>query len=309
MIYTITLNPSIDCYLKIGKPLMFDEVNRADEEVYKTGGKGINVSNDLSLLGISSTAIALLGGFTGRYIQESLSSNSLIKVCAIPIEGSNRINVKIHQDHKAICVNGKGPRVNECVQEDIINALSSLTDDDWVMVCGSSIKGFDGDFFSKIADIVHIRRAKLVVDMENLTLEQLKDYRPYLIKPNLYELQLIMKESNITSDNVVSYLSKACENGPENILVSMGADGAILATCDGFYQLIQPNDVAVNKVGAGDAMLAAFVGKCSEGCSFEESLCWAGAAGNAVASTLEDADLKLIQDYLPKMSVNKIEKD
>jgi len=306
MIYTITLNPSIDCYLKIEQPLMLDEVNRADEEIFKIGGKGINVSLDLSMLKIQSTAIVLLGGFTGEYISQCLARNEYIQVKRIPIDGRNRINVKIHQDHKAICVNGKGPEGNPEVQQEIMNALSSLTGNDWVMICGSSIQGFEEGFLQKIADMAHAHGAKLIMDMENLTVQQLEDYHPYLIKPNLYELQLMLGSTKISADSVAGILQGRESLGADNLLVSMGAQGAILAAKDGIYQLIQPNDVAVNKVGAGDAMLAAYIGKLSCGCSESEALRWAGAAGNAVASTLEDIDIQMIESYLARMSVRRI---
>ena len=142
--------------------------------------------------------------------------------------------------------------------------------------------------------------------MEQVTMEQLKECRPYLIKPNLYELQLLMKNNKINESNIEEYLKKANEMGIENILVSLGKDGAVLSNAQGIYKLEQPRTVLVNKVGAGDAMLASFIGKLSQGYSFEEALQCGGAAGNATASKLEDITLRDIEGYLLQMKVKKV---
>ena len=107
-------------------------------------------------------------------------------------------------------------------------------------------------------------------------------------------------------ENIEEYLRKANALGIENILVSLGKDGAVLSNAQGIYKLEQPRTVLVNKVGAGDAMLASFIGKLSQGYSFEEALQWGGAAGNATASKLEDITLRDIEGYLLQMKVKKV---
>lgn len=94
MIYTITLNPAIDYFITLNETLLVDEVNRGSHEIYKAGGKGLNVSKILSVLNIPSKAIAVLGGFTGQYIQDSFSKDSNIEMIPIPVDGMNRINMK-----------------------------------------------------------------------------------------------------------------------------------------------------------------------------------------------------------------------
>ena len=115
-----------------------------------------------------------------------------------------------------------------------------------------------------------------------------------------------MKNNKINESNIEEYLRKANALGIENILVSLGKDGAVLSNTQGIYKLEQPRTVLVNKVGAGDAMLASFIGKLSQGYSFEEALQWGGAAGNATASKLEDITLRDIEGYLLQMKVKKV---
>jgi len=299
MIYTITLNPAIDYFITISGKLMTDEVNRGDHEIFRAGGKGLNVSRVLSKLGIPSTAIAVLGGFTGRYIEESYASDPKIHVCVIPVDGTNRINVKAHHDDTSFCINGSGPQATEETKKKLLQELEKVCAEDIVMLNGSMMRGFEDDFINEIATAVHSRKAKFIVDMEQITPERLKECRPFLIKPNLYEFQIMMNDDSIRLANIESYLRELQKEGIENILVSLGPDGAVLASKEKLVFMDQPHTPFINKVGAGDAMLAAFIGKLSEGASPEEALRYGGAAGNATASKIEEITSADITEFLP----------
>ncbi len=305
MIYTITLNPAIDYFITLNETLLVDEVNRGSHEIYKAGGKGLNVSKILSVMNIPSKAIAVLGGFTGQYIQDSFEEDPNIEMIPIPVGGMNRINMKANYGKKALCVNGSGPVANDCTVQFLLDEIAKINADDIVIISGSVMHGFPDDFVTALAQAVHQRNAKVVIDMEQVTMEQLKECRPYLIKPNLYEFQLLFENDEINESNIDEYLKKANEIGIENILVSLGKDGAVLSNAHGIFRLDQPRTVLVNKVGAGDAMLASFIGKLSQGYSSEEALQWGGAAGNATASKIEDITMRDIEGYLPQMKVKK----
>ena len=305
MIYTITLNPAIDYFITLNETLLVDEVNRGSHEIYKAGGKGLNVSKILSVMNIPSKAIAVLGGFTGQYIQDSFEEDPNIEMIPIPVDGMNRINMKANYGKKALCVNGSGPVANDCTVQFLLDEIAKINADDIVIISGSVMHGFPDDFVTALAQAVHQRNAKVVIDMEQITMEQLKECRPYLIKPNLYEFQQLFENDEINESNIDEYLKKANEIGIENILVSLGKDGAVLSNAHGIFRLDQPRTVLVNKVGAGDAMLASFIGKLSQGYSSEEALQWGGAAGNATASKIEDITMRDIEGYLPQMKVKK----
>ena len=305
MIYTITLNPAIDYFITLNETLLVDEVNRGSHEIYKAGGKGLNVSKILSVMNIPSKAIAVLGGFTGQYIQDSFAKDTNIEMIPIPVDGMNRINMKANYGKKALCINGSGPVANDCTVQLLLDEIAKINADDIVIISGSVMHGFPDDFVTVLAQAVHQRNAKVVVDMEQITMEQLKECRPYLIKPNLYEFQLLFENAEINESNIDEYLRKANSLGIENILVSLGKDGAALSNAQGIFKLDQLHTVLVNKVGAGDAMLASFIGKLSQGYSSEEALQWGGAAGNATASKIEDITMHDIEGYLPQMKVSK----
>ena len=305
MIYTITLNPAIDYFITLHETLLVDEVNRGNHEIYKAGGKGLNVSKILSVLNIPSKAIAVLGGFTGQYIEDSFAKDPNIEMIPIPVDGMNRINMKANYGKKALCINGSGPVVNNCTVQLLLDEIAKINADDIVVISGSMMHGFADDFVTALAQAVHQKNAKVVIDMEQITMEQLKECKPYLIKPNMYEFQLLMENDEINESNIDEYLKKANEMGIENILVSLGKDGAVLSNAQGIFKLDQPHTILVNKVGAGDAMLASFIGKLSQGSSSEEALQWGGAAGNAAASKIEDIIMRDIEGYLPQMKVLK----
>lgn len=157
----------------------------------------------------------------------------------------------------------------------LLDEIAKINTDDIVVISGSVMHGFPDDFVTVLAQAVHQKNAKVVIDMEQITMETVKECRPYLIKPNLYEFQLLFENTEINESNIDEYLKKANEMGIENILVSLGKDGAVLSNAQGLFKLDQPRTVLVNKVGAGDAMLASFIGKLSQGYSSEEALQWA----------------------------------
>lgn len=306
MIYTITFNPALDYYLTFENELMEEEVNRVKTAFYKIGGKGLNVSSDLSLFGIPSSAIALIGGFTGSYIERSYDNHDLIRLIPIPVKGNTRINVKAHAVNRNIMMNDVGPEADEAAIDLVHEILNNLNPEDWVLICGSLMRGITKQHIWSLAEHVHERGAKLVVDCEQIDLDDLKIIRPYLVKPNLHEIRILTGRTDLSTENIQSYLEKENDIFAENILLSLGKHGALLKYGKCLYRMDQPDNVAINKVGAGDAMLAAFIGELSIGKPVEEALRWAGAAGNAVASTLEDIDFQTIQHFYELISVDEI---
>lgn len=305
MIYTFTLNPAVDYFLSIQNELMIDEVNRGTNAIFKAGGKGLNVSKILSLLNIRSKAVVLLGGFTGEFIRSEFEKDNNIEVISVEVDGTNRINMKAHYDHKALCINGDGPVADEKVKAKLYEIIEKITKDDVAVISGSMMNGLDENDLIRMSDAIHAKGAKLVIDMEKITPDTLKRCKPFLIKPNLYELQLLLNDETINVDNAKEALKKLHEEGIEKVLLSLGKDGALLSDEEGFLHLEQPNTILVNKVGAGDAMLAAFLGKLIETGDRALALRYGGAAGNATASQLEDITADTIEGFLPLMGVRK----
>jgi len=307
MIYTVTLNPAIDYFITLGGELMIDEVNRGTDERFKAGGKGLNVSKMLSLLEINSKAVALLGGVTGAFIRDSFRNDERIEMVPVWIDGNNRINLKAMYDTKALCINGKGPVAGEAARRQLLDIFEKISGDDLVVISGSVMSGLDRRFLVESSDIIHNNGASLVIDMETKDPDTLVRCRPSLIKPNLYELGLILGYDGLSIENAPDALGKLVGDGVGAVLLSLGKEGAIYADSSCRLRLTHPNEPLVNKVGAGDAMLAAFIGKRSCGADLKEAMIYAGAAGNAVASKVEDITSADIEEFIPCMKVVELQ--
>lgn len=146
MIITLTLNPSIDYTLTVNEPLLDIEVNRTTGEQMKVGGKGLNVSMMLNKLQIPSRAIALLGGFTGDYIEQALRSYPRINLTRVPVEGMNRINVKLYHGPARCASTPAGREAGASCPATLLDLLEAAGPDDWVLVCGNMMRGLDAGF-------------------------------------------------------------------------------------------------------------------------------------------------------------------
>jgi 1-phosphofructokinase len=306
MIFTLTLNPSIDYYLTVDQPLMDTEVNRATHEQLKAGGKGLNVSYALHKLAIPSTAIAVLGGFSGEFIKEQVSKQQYVNLIPITAPAANRINVKIYQEDKNLNINAKGIQASTEILAEIFKQLQQVQSGDYVLVCGSLLKNTPETFLQEIADLTHQKQAHLVLDLETLSLTKLCHLKPFMIKPNLYEFELLLQKQNLSLDEIPGCLDEVLATGVESVLLSLGEKGAVYATQSEKVRLLVSAIPAINKVGPGDAMIGGFIGKLSTGSDIVEALKWGGAAGAAVAATLEDSTRDDIQDLYPHMKVERL---
>lgn len=306
MIYTVTLNPAIDYFVQLPEKLMMDEVNRGRNEVYKAGGKGLNVSKVLSLYGIKSVAVCLLGGFTGNYIFDSYKMDPMINILPVKVNGINRINIKASHGKRSLVINGTGPHADEKTKTDLLLCLERVQQGDYVILSGSMMQGLDREFLVLLCKTINASQAVLVLDMELKDLDLLRECRPHLIKPNLYELGLLLADDDVDKENAVEKSKRILAEGVDEVLISMGADGAMLINSGGAMKMDQPDTILVNKVGAGDAMLASYVGMRSKGLSREEALQYGGAAGNATAAKVDDITLQDIENYLQLITVRNL---
>ena len=305
MIYTVTLNPCVDYFIIVDKQLIDTEVNRASYEHFKGAGKGLNVSNILNELGVKSRAVALLGGFTGDYIEESFKNKEKIEMIPVRVNGNNRINVKISNLDKTWCINGNGPSADDNTIPKVLDVLKDIDERDIIMICGSKMKNLTKMDIYDIVTYAKNKGARVIVDIEELKLDDYRILKPYLIKPNLYELSMLAGKDLTIEDSLI-YLENLLDIGIENILLSLGKDGAILYNRDVKLKLSHPLVNSINKVGSGDAMLASFVGKLSETNDYIEALRWGGSAGLTTVTTFDDITLDQVEKNLDLMSIDKI---
>ena len=305
MIYTVTLNPSIDYVIELDS-LNHGSVNRVNEENIYPGGKGINVSNILNELGYKNIALGFISGFTGKYIVDSMIAKNLNCDFIELSNGFTRINVKIKSNEETE-VNGNGPNISEEDLQKLYDKIDNLKNGDILVLAGSIPSTVDDKLYENIMKRLEDKNIKIVVDAtKNLLLNVLK-YNPFLIKPNNHELaEMFNVELNSTED-VVFYARKLKEMGAQNVLISMGKDGALLVTENDevFASSVAKGEV-VNSVGAGDSMVAGFIAGYLKSNSYEEALRLGAASGGATAFSSDLATREFIDKLVNEIKIEKI---
>ncbi len=283
MIYTVTFNPALDYIVRLDT-LAAGGINRVNYEQVLGGGKGINVSIVLANMGIRSTALGFIAGFTGEEIKRQLITKDVdFDFVQLP-EGFTRINVKIKADAETE-INGQGPHISEAKQQELFRRLDSLREDDTLVLAGSIPNTLPDDMYERVMERLQGKGVRIVVDAtKNLLMNVLK-YRPFLIKPNNHELGEMFGVTLKTDEEIIAHAKKLQEKGARNVLISMAGDGAILLTEEGTsYKSPAPKGKLVNSVGAGDSMVAGFLTGYTESAGdFEQAFFMGVATGSASA--------------------------
>ena len=282
MIYTVTFNPSLD-YIVAVDDFQLGLTNRTSSELILPGGKGINVSTLLMNLGIESTALGFMAGFTGdeivRELQEMGVKSDFIRID----EGISRINLKL-KSIDGTEINGSGPAISSDKVEQLMVQLDALGEGDVLFLAGSIPSSMPDDMYRRIMARLEGKGVMIVVDATKDLLLNVLEYHPFLIKPNNHELgELFCLEFN-THEEVIPYAKELQKQGARNVLVSMGGKGAAPVAENGeVYTSDAVKGRLVNAVGAGDSMVAGFLTGWLEQHDYAHAFRMALAAGSASA--------------------------
>lgn len=304
MIYTVTLNPSIDYVIRLDE-FKIGEINRTSEEYVYPGGKGINVSLILNELGHTTKALGFISGFTGAYIRDSLKSKGLDEDFINLESGFTRINVKLKSSNETE-INGQGPIISNADLDKLFQKLDTLTENDVLVLAGSIPNTLDSSLYQKIMKRLADKNIKIIVDATKDLLIKVLKYRPFLIKPNNHELEELFDVKLETTDDIITYALKLQEMGAKNVLVSLGKDGALLITEDGdiFKSNVASGQVK-NSVGAGDSMVAGFIAGYLTTNSYEKALQLGAASGGATAFSSDLAKKEYIYELLNEIKIER----
>ena len=284
MILSICPNPSRDCTLELDN-LNVGKLNRIRNKVETYSGKGLNVAIGVSRLGANSFVTGFMFEDGGKPFEERLKKE-YVKYDFVWNSGSVRVNYKII-DNKAMLteLNDKGDEVSREKQLELIALVKELSQKASVVVMSGSIpKGVDSSFYGEVLSAVP-DGVKIVVDSEKDNLKSALTRGLYMIKPNLAELEEYAGKELHSKAEILDAAKLLIEKGVENVLVSLGADGAIITNGKTAYYCKSVN-VAVNStVGAGDSMVASASVQIEKGASLDEILRSAVAAGTASITT------------------------
>ena len=300
MIYTVTFNPAID-YVVHADDMQVGAVNRSRQEEVYFGGKGINVSVVLHELGLASKALGFVAGFTGEAIEQGLRADG-IETDFIHLEkGFSRINVKIKSGEETE-LNGQGPDIPEDKLRQLFDQLEQVQDGDTIILAGSIPASLPADVYEQILRHFSGKQVRAVVDATRDLLVNVLKYKPFLIKPNNFELgEIFGVPLKDDVDEIVRYAGKLQEMGARNVLVSMAGDGAVLLDENGGVHACGVCKGTVkNSVGAGDSMVAGFVAGCETG-DYDYALKLGTATGGATAFSEGLAKKELIAELLQQL--------
>ncbi|MCR5405706.1 MAG: 1-phosphofructokinase [Lachnospiraceae bacterium] len=283
MIYTVTFNPAIDYIVRMNRAIDPGMTNRSVSENCFFGGKGINVSTILKNLGIDSTALGFVAGFTGDAIVESVRGKGIIDDFVRLKEGISRINVKIKSTEETE-INAQGPHITHEAFEELLGKLDGLKKDDILILAGSIPGSLPDDVYEVILERLKDRGIIFVVDATGDLLKNVLKHGPFLIKPNNHELGEMFGKVLNTDAEIEEHARKLRDLGAVNVLVSMAGKGAMLVTEEGrVYRAGVPDGTVKNSVGAGDSMVAGFIAGYLETKDYGHALKMGTAAGSATA--------------------------
>ena len=299
MIYTVTFNPAIDYVVRTGE-MKVGVVNRTESEEIYFGGKGLNVSIILNELGIKSEALGFVAGFTGEAIENGMAKDGIKTDFVHLNNGFSRINVKIQSSFETE-INGQGPEISEENIEELFKKLNKIQDGDTIVLAGSIPASLPSDIYERILEYLKNKKIRAIVDATGDLLMNVLKYKPFLIKPNNFELEEIFGVELKTAEDVSEYALKLKEMGAVNVLVSMAGDGAILADEHGkIHACGVCSGTVKNSVGAGDSMVAGFIAGCEKK-GYEYALKLGTAAGGATAFSDGLAKKDLIYSLLEQL--------
>lgn len=305
MIYTVTFNPSLDYIMHVEK-FQENETNRSSSEQMYPGGKGFNVSTILSRLGLPTTALGFIAGFTGDEIEKQLRTRGFTcDLCKLE-QGISRINVKMKGSSETE-INGSGPDISSQKLDELFEKIDQIKPNDILVLAGSIPHSLPNDIYEQIMKRCQNKNIRILVDATNDLLKKVLPYHPFLIKPNLRELEELFNVTIDSKEKLIHYATLLQQQGAINVLISLGKDGAVLVSEeDKVYYCAGAKGKLLNSVGSGDSMVAGFIAGYLSKQTYQEALHLGSSCGGATAFSEDLAEAKLIYAIYDQLHVEEL---
>jgi len=251
--HTLTPNPALDMRMRFINPHL-GELNRAESVILEPSGKGLNVARALAQLGQPARAILPLGGLFAPIFDTVVEQVKLVKV---PIGGATRCNVKvIDQEGNLTEFNAPGPTLGAEEWEKVEEALlNDVTPGDAVVLSGSLPRGVSVQRYLRLMERLRTKEARVCLDAEGESLRLGLQAQPFLVKPNRKEAQELLGQPIDTIKRAAEAARTIKTLGPELVVLSLGAKGAIFLG-EGCIYAIPPSIRPNTTTGCGDSLLA-----------------------------------------------------
>lgn len=303
MIYTLTLNPSVDYIVKLDS-FQLGELHRTENEAKFPGGKGINVSRVLKQMETNSKALGFIGGFTGAYIEQFLEKEN-IETDFVKVVEDSRINIKLKTGQETE-INAKGPDISKAAFSSLKDKIRQLNADDLLVLAGSIPGSLPKTTYEELVKICKETGAQFVVDAEGDLLKEVLKFKPFLIKPNHHELGALFDTVISSPEEVIPFGKKLVSMGAENVIVSLADQGAVFINKDNTLLANVPKGKVKNSVGAGDSMVAGFLAAYERTGDLKEAFRYSVASGSATAFSLGLCTKDQVAELLPQVQIKEI---
>jgi len=302
MIYTLTLNPSVDYIINVDD-IQLGQLNRTKAEAKFPGGKGINVSRLLGSMGVKSIATGFLGGFTGTYVKQALQKEG-IETAFVEVEEDTRINIKLKSSSETE-INAQGPEISAHNLQRLKDQIMKLTVDDILVLAGSIPSRLPKTIYEDLVKICKETGAEFVVDAEGSILQRVLPYQPFLIKPNHHELGQFFDKEITSCEDALYYGKKLVELGAKNVIVSLAEKGAVFINEELALTSTVPKGELKSSVGAGDSMVAGFLSKSLNNGDLMEAFRYSVASGSATAFSIGLGSPEKIEELLSQVQLTE----
>ena len=301
-IVTLTLNPAFDRHCHIADFATGHEFLAADTQM-DAGGKGVNISRALTVNGVDNQAVIVVGDRNAAAFCEQLDEVGMT-YRTVTVAGRIRENLTIHTDTgEETRIAFTGFSVDRAVLDRVAEMTKPwMTTDTVVTLTGRMPQGASMDDLQTLIADLKSCGARVVIDSRSFTKDDLVAARPWLIKPNQEEISMYLNRSVDGFDDALAGARELCAAGIEQVMVSLGEQGAMLVTADKTYVATAPRVTVRSTVGAGDSSIAGFLSAVKEGCTPDVCLARAIAFGSAACETAgtmpptPDAVVRLIKD-------------
>ena len=285
MITTVTLNPAIDTRYFI-EDFKEGRLFRAEKTIKSPGGKGLNVTKVLKQMDADVVATGIIGGKNGEWIQENLKKMDIKEEFYVS-SAETRVCIAVLAKHSETEILESGEELADSDLRAFEKKFMELVEkSDVITMSGSLPKGMEAGYYQKLVELVNRKGKKVILDTSGKSLLEGVKGKPYLIKPNFDELEYVLGESIDGRDKIKKAVEKLKNLGAQNVLVSLGGEGAIYFG-EEILKITIPKIKINNTVGSGDSSVAGFAKGLDDGLELNEVLKLSMACGMSNAQSME----------------------
>ncbi len=259
MIYTVTMNPSVDFISKLDA-FQTGRSNDAEEDRMAAGGRALNVSRLLKTIDVPTTATGFVGGRTGEFIEDELDRLGILHDF-IRTQSETRLNVSLFIDQVETRIISPGGRVSLDEVNDLMYYLSRVREGDFMVIAGSLPRNLSSEVYARMVDIAVVNGASFLPIIDPEYLKPLIERKPLLITPTRAELASLCNHEVLTKEDAAPLAIDLVRQGAQNVIVNFGQEGCLYVDTElHVFESSGPVHPIVSSTYSNMALIAGFIG-------------------------------------------------